>query len=26
LPDLGGEKRLVDMGLTPYSLLQYHGE
>ncbi|MFT7006565.1 MAG: adenine phosphoribosyltransferase [Colwellia sp.] len=26
LPDLGGEKRLVDMGLTPYSLLQYQGE
>jgi adenine phosphoribosyltransferase len=26
LPDLGGEKRLESMGLTPYSLLQYAGE
>jgi adenine phosphoribosyltransferase len=26
LPDLGGEKRLVEMGLTPYSLIQYDGE
>ena len=26
LPDLGGEKRLETMGLTPYSLVQYEGE
>jgi adenine phosphoribosyltransferase len=26
LPDLGGEKRLIALGLTPYSLLQYAGE
>jgi adenine phosphoribosyltransferase len=26
LPDLGGEKRLIEMGLTPYSLVQYEGE
>lgn len=26
LPDLGGEKRLIEMGLTPYSLVQYDGE
>lgn len=26
LPDLGGEQRLVDMGLTVSSLLQYSGE
>jgi len=26
LPDLGGEKRLLEMGLTPYSLVQYEGE
>ena len=26
LPDLGGEKRLKALGLTPYSLLQYAGE
>lgn len=26
LPDLGGEKRLIDMGLTPFSLVQYDGE
>lgn len=26
LPDLGGEKRLESMGITPYSLVQYAGE
>ena len=26
LPDLGGEKRLADINITPYSLLQYQGE
>lgn len=26
LPDLGGEKRLKAMGLTPFSLVQYDGE
>ena len=26
LPDLGGEKRLADLNITPYSLLQYQGE
>lgn len=26
LPDLGGEKRLIEMGLTPFSLVQYDGE
>ena len=26
LPDLGGEKRLENMGLTPFSLVQYDGE
>lgn len=26
LPDLGGEKRLEAMGLTPFSLVQYAGE
>lgn len=26
LPDLGGEKRLIAMDLTPYSLVQYSGE
>lgn len=26
LPDLGGEKRLAAMDLTPYSLIQYDGE
>ncbi len=26
LPDLGGEKRLESMELTPYSLIQYEGE
>lgn len=26
LPDLGGEKRLESMELTPYSLIQYAGE
>ena len=26
LPDLGGERRLIEMGLTPYSLVQYDGE
>ena len=26
LPDLGGEKRLASMGLTPFSLVQYDGE
>lgn len=26
LPDLGGEKRLEAMGLTPFSLVQYNGE
>ncbi len=26
LPDLGGEKRLAAMDLTPYSLMQYEGE
>jgi len=26
LPDLGGEKRLEAMGLTPFSLVQYSGE
>jgi len=26
LPDLGGERRLEDMGLTPFSLVQYDGE
>lgn len=26
LPDLGGEQRLADLGLSVYSLLQYEGE
>lgn len=26
LPDLGGEKRLTDLGLSTYSLLQYNGD
>jgi adenine phosphoribosyltransferase len=26
LLDFGGEKRLIEMGLTPYSLVQYDGE
>ena len=26
LPDLGGEKRLTDLGLSIYSLLQYNGD
>lgn len=26
LPDLGGEKRLVALHITPYSLIQYQGE
>jgi len=26
LPDLGGEKRLGDLNITPYSLIQYEGE
>ncbi|MFQ3264608.1 MAG: adenine phosphoribosyltransferase [Colwellia sp.] len=26
LPDLGGEKRLVALNITPYSLIQYQGE
>ena len=26
LPDLGGEKRLADLNITPYSLIQYQGE
>ncbi|GAW95442.1 MULTISPECIES: adenine phosphoribosyltransferase [Colwellia] len=26
LPDLGGEKRLAELNITPYSLIQYQGE
>jgi adenine phosphoribosyltransferase len=26
LPDLGGEKRLAELSVTPYSLIQYEGE
>jgi len=26
LPDLGGEKRLLALNITPYSLIQYQGE
>ena len=26
LPDLGGEKRLTKLNITPYSLIQYQGE
>ena len=26
LPDLGGEERLAELNITPYSLIQYQGE